>query len=110
MLLLQSRKSIAPLRGALHNGISAAHPLPRRPVSALSTVSKRHRVRFTVHFNTDISRTLLDLIANYDTSLLVSDVRTNCAASNEARIDDGRARFVPERIALFRKIIFVSLS
>ena len=63
--------------------------------SALSTVSKYH-TRSAVHFNINISRTLLELIANYDTSLLVSDVCANYAASNDARVHDYRVRFISQ--------------
>lgn len=66
-------------------------------LSALSTVSKHYHARFIVHFNTDISCTLLELITNYDTSLLVSDVRRNCAASNVANVT-----------SVFTTIVFVS--
>lgn len=108
MLLLQSRKGIAHFT-VFSTMVYQQHVLCP-PYCRLYRPSVNVIVPSTVHFNTDISRTLLDLIANYDTSLLVSDVRTNCAASNDAHVDDGRTRFVPETIALFLKIIFCILA
>jgi len=52
-----------------------------------------------MYFSTDTSRTLLELIANYYTSLLAS----NCAASNDVRFYDTTfiQCFVYKTIALF---------
>jgi len=78
-------------------------------LSALSTVSKYHRAHSTVHFNTSISRTLLELIANYDTLLLAFNVRTNCAASNDARVHDDHIRIIPARQLRYFAITLISL-
>jgi len=86
------------------------HVLCRAAIpSALSTASKYHRARSTVHFNTNVSRTLLELIANYDTLLLASDVRTNCAASNDARVHDDHIRIILARQLRYFAITLISL-
>jgi len=61
-----------------------------------------------MYFNINISCTLLELIANYDTSLLVSNVCANCAVSNDARV----TVFISflKTIALFCNYICITVS